>query len=210
MKNKYNFISLLLTSHIILASQQSIIDMSFIDTNNPDLNLSSEEIIKFSKGFKCQLNSDCWDSGICSLETNTCKCYKEFITYFNNILDNHTQEDHCNYKLKKRTTALFYSFFGFGILHFHFGNYLLGIFQLCLFSFTFLLTIYSLVYYSVEALKNSIVNSSKNLLRLTLIVFLNILIFIWWVLDILYILMNVYTDYNGVPFYTNNNIYSYN
>jgi hypothetical protein len=139
-------------------------------------------IIIYVLSFNCTNKIDCNNMGECSM--NKCICNECWIDFEITVKQ-------CNYKQKKQSIVIILSIILglFGIDHFYIGNYILAILKLLLFS------IFIIMYKNIPD-KNDISNSKKK--RLIPTVILGLMVFIWYINDIILFSQNKYTDINNI------------
>lgn len=142
---------------------------------------------------------DCSNHGECDTNKNDCICFHGYSTYFSNYTHHFTQNPRCNYQVKKQLYALIIaSFISFGMVHFYLENYLIGYFQLSLFTLICLINSFLIVKLSLKHLKsNSESQLSSTMIQIILIIFLSFVFILWYIIDIIMIITNMYRDSNN-------------
>ena len=172
--------------------------LSIFEQNKNNVSISQEKFNLTSYIiFECNNSiNDCSNHGECLEDKTDCKCFHGFSTYFLNYTEHFNQSPRCNYKMKKQLNALIIAcFMSFGIVHFYLENNYIGFFQLFLFTFIFFTNSFLIIRLSLKHLKNHTSNAlSASILQVILIIFLSFVFILWYIFDIIMIVLNMYRD----------------
>ena len=165
-----------------------------LSKNNTNVLIKDKELDKFF----VEKSIFCNKRGQCNLDQDNCDCYKGYMTSFTSVLKFQQSDSRCNFKLSYNSIAVFLScFLSFGSLHFYLGNYFLGMMQFGYFSSTLLLNVYCLYKISTKESSRSIIDSIARSPMCVFGCFNQILCYIWYLFDIIFVMSNLYIDYAG-------------
>ena len=166
-----------------------------------EIHLSSEKHnISSYKTFKCvDPIIDCSNQGSCEPDRKDCVCFQGYSTFFQNFTDYFTQIPRCNYRKKRQLYALVLAcFISFGVSHFYLENYLIGYLQFGLFSLIFMINCTLIIKLSFKHLKtNTASQISSTVIQVIVISFLSFVFILWYIIDIVMLVINVYRDANN-------------
>jgi len=188
MKKKYYFLFLIILKSVSnLTLKNELLSKEQFNMSHYILFLCSDSI------------KDCSNHGECDSENKDCICFHGYSTFFSNFTNHFTQIPRCNYKVKKQLYALVIAcFMSFGMVHFYLENYLIGYFQLSLFLLIFLINSFLIVKLSLKHLKNNSESQlSSTMIQIIVIIFLSFVFILWYIIDIIMILTNMYRDANN-------------
>jgi hypothetical protein len=189
---KFFFILIILHFLTIIFSQE--IDLKKETQSSGKFNISNFDVFECNDPLQ-----DCSNNGECEEDKKDCICFHGYSTFFSNHTDHFTQAPRCNYKSKRQLYALVIaSFISFGMVHFYLENYLIGYFQLVIFTFIFLMNCFLIIGLSMKHLKHTTpAEMSHTLIQIITIAFFTFVFILWYIFDIIMVISNMYRDGNN-------------
>lgn len=134
---------------------------------------------------------DCHNHGVCNQDGTDCVCFGGYVTY---QPPNNTQ---CNYEQKTQLGAFLLSFFlgYFGAGRFYVGDITLGLIKLFV---PMTLTVISCVLLCIGCCRSESGMNCMIVITNILVVLSSIVVFCWWLADVIQFGLNAIPDENGI------------